>query len=231
MPRKDPAMPLYCDDWLASPRVQCMTLEEEGAYLRLLMFCWMSGDCSIPDDDIRLSILSRMVDKWLTNGCPLVRQCFQPHPDKKGFLTNARLYGLWLERQEWRAKSRAGGAKSAANRKLQIQPPLSNGCPLVEPPLQPKGNTPSPSPSPSKYIFTPPTVTQVAEYCRERDNGIDPELFVSSYASKGWMVGNHKMKDWKQAVITFERNKAAREAPPKPFKCRPLTSEEMARDD
>ena len=58
--------------------------------------------------------------------------------------------------------------------------------------------------------FQPPTVEEVKEYCESRNNGVDPEAFVAFYASKGWKVGNQTMKDWKQAVITWEkRNRAS----------------------
>lgn len=53
--------------------------------------------------------------------------------------------------------------------------------------------------------FTPPTVERVAAYCQERGNKVDAEAFVSFYASKGWKVGNQPMKDWKAAVVTWEK--------------------------
>ena len=55
--------------------------------------------------------------------------------------------------------------------------------------------------------FQKPSVSEVAEFCRERNNGIDPEEFVAFYESKGWMVGRNPMKDWKAAVITWEKAK------------------------
>lgn len=57
-----------------------------------------------------------------------------------------------------------------------------------------------------RKIFVPPSVEEVREYCVERKNGIDAEYFVSSYEAKGWMIGKSKMKDWKAAVRTWERN-------------------------
>lgn len=54
--------------------------------------------------------------------------------------------------------------------------------------------------------FISPTVDEVAAYCQERGNGLDPETFVDFYASKGWMVGKNPMKDWKAAVRTWERS-------------------------
>lgn len=54
--------------------------------------------------------------------------------------------------------------------------------------------------------FAPPTVSEVAAYCAERGNHVDPERFVSFYESNGWKVGKNHMKDWKAAVRTWERD-------------------------
>ena len=52
--------------------------------------------------------------------------------------------------------------------------------------------------------FAPPTLEEVAAYCKERQNNVDAQRFVDFYASKGWFVGKNKMKDWKAAVRTWE---------------------------
>lgn len=57
-----------------------------------------------------------------------------------------------------------------------------------------------------RLAFEPPTLEQVAAYCTERKNQIDPQAFVDFYTSKGWKVGNQGMKDWQAAVRTWERN-------------------------
>ena len=54
--------------------------------------------------------------------------------------------------------------------------------------------------------FKPPTVEEVAAYCLERGNHIDPQRFVDHYTSNGWKVGKNPMKDWKAAVRTWEKN-------------------------
>ena len=53
--------------------------------------------------------------------------------------------------------------------------------------------------------FTPPTIEEIREYCVSRNNNVNPEQFYDFYESKGWMVGNARMKDWKAAVRTWER--------------------------
>ncbi len=54
--------------------------------------------------------------------------------------------------------------------------------------------------------FKPPTLEEVRAYCQERQNNVDPERFINHYTSNGWLVGKNKMKDWKAAVRTWERN-------------------------
>ena len=65
-----------------------------------------------------------------------------------------------------------------------------------------KGLTPS-----KRAKFVPPTVEEVATYCKERGNNVDAEAFVAFYESKDWMVGKNKMCNWKASVITWERNR------------------------
>ena len=55
--------------------------------------------------------------------------------------------------------------------------------------------------------FKKPTVDQVREYCRERNNNISPESFIDFYEARGWKLSKGvAMKDWKAAVRTWERN-------------------------
>lgn len=60
--------------------------------------------------------------------------------------------------------------------------------------------------------FVAPTVEEVAQFCAERGNGIDAEAFVAFYASKGWKIGTTPMKDWRAAVVTWEKRDAQRAA-------------------
>lgn len=62
------------------------------------------------------------------------------------------------------------------------------------------------APKGARSRFAPPTLEEVKEYCRERGNGVDAQRFLDFYEMKGWMVGKNKMKDWKAAVRTWERN-------------------------
>jgi predicted phage replisome organizer len=57
-----------------------------------------------------------------------------------------------------------------------------------------------------RKIFSPPTLEEVKAYCSERKNNVDAQRFVDYYTSNGWLVGKNKMKDWRAAVRTWERN-------------------------
>ena len=82
----------------------------------------------------------------------------------------------------------------------------------------------------SKKKFVPPTAEEVKEYCDSRNNSVDPEKFVDFYASKGWMVGKNKMKDWKAAVRTWE-HKSEQEAEKPKARARPKKAAEKESEE
>jgi len=51
----------------------------------------------------------------------------------------------------------------------------------------------------------PPLLENVIQYCIERDKNVDANKWYNFYQSKGWMIGKNKMKDWKAAVRTWEK--------------------------
>ena len=54
--------------------------------------------------------------------------------------------------------------------------------------------------------FEKPTLSQITQYCFERNNNVNAEQFYDHYESNGWKVGKNAMKDWKAAVRTWEKN-------------------------
>ena len=53
--------------------------------------------------------------------------------------------------------------------------------------------------------FVPPTQAEVADYCRERGNSIDPARFIAVNAAKGWKIGNTQVADWKSLIHAWEK--------------------------
>ena len=62
--------------------------------------------------------------------------------------------------------------------------------------------------------FTRPTLDEVAAYCRERKNHVDPQQWYAHYQSNGWKIGNTPMADWQAAVQTWEHTGFANFSPP-----------------
>lgn len=108
---KPPAFQFYAAEYLADEHVQLMSLEEEGAYIRLLAFCWREG--SIPSD---LSALSRLCKGASTTVLAEVVKRFKPNTNDAR-LVHPRLETERLKQSQWREKSAQGGRASAHKRK------------------------------------------------------------------------------------------------------------------
>ena len=63
-----------------------------------------------------------------------------------------------------------------------------------------------PANNPKRKRFVKPTLSEIEQYCIERNNNINAEQFYDYYESNGWKVGKNSMKDWKAAVRTWERS-------------------------
>jgi uncharacterized protein YdaU (DUF1376 family) len=111
---KRPAFQFYPGDWLGSQRVSLLTLEEEGAYLRLLASCWQHG--SIPSDPEKIA---RLIGKGSsTNLATTLATMFQQHPTDSTLLVHDRLEKERAKQDAWSEKCREGGKKSAELRKI-----------------------------------------------------------------------------------------------------------------
>lgn len=130
---------MHPNDWLSSTKISLMTPAQEGAYIRLLCHAWNDPDCSLPDDDTQLAMLSRMGEGWLKGGSALVRSCFEPHPTKPGRLHNKRLTAERAKCNSWSEKSRLGGLKSAESRRSESKGGTKGGSTTVPTKGQPTG--------------------------------------------------------------------------------------------
>ena len=64
--------------------------------------------------------------------------------------------------------------------------------------------------------FTPPSLDEVKAYFDERQNGMNPNEFVSYYAARGWKVNNGQMmQDWKATVESWEIRRGIKPTEPK----------------
>lgn len=135
----------------------------------------------------------------------------------------------WEDKRQKRVESgRLGGIRSGEARRLHgaseaiaSEAKQSQANEAVPVPVPAPVPAPFPAPVPVPVIedkegkpprtrFVPPTVEEVAAYCRERGNGIDPQAFVDYYTSANWYRGKTKITDWKACVRTWERKEKGR---------------------
>lgn len=104
-----PAFPFYAADWLASERVQAMTLEQQGAYITLLAIQWREGSVS---DRIRIRLGSQGMT---TEDIDTVFEAF-PVSSDDGLRRNLRLERERLALVERREKAILASKKGNAIR-------------------------------------------------------------------------------------------------------------------
>lgn len=58
----------------------------------------------------------------------------------------------------------------------------------------------------AREAFVPPSLDEVADYCRQRGNDIDPKQFIDYFAAGEWKDRDGKpVRNWKQRIISWER--------------------------
>lgn len=58
-----------------------------------------------------------------------------------------------------------------------------------------------------KHKFIPPTLEEIETYCKERNNNIDAKKFYDYFTVSNWVDSKgNKVKNWKQKIITWEKN-------------------------
>ena len=143
MAKVDIWMPLYIGDYMAD--TMCLTTEQHGAYLLLLMEQWMTGP--IKDDDEDLAAITKLpIDQWRNQRGKLARF----FKIESGLWSQPRL-AAEKEAAESRRKAAADNGKKGGRPKIGDNPEithgLSEGLPSSNPNHNPqKSSSPSPSP-------------------------------------------------------------------------------------
>lgn len=104
------------------------------------------------------------------------------------------------------AKARAQAKWQAESKPVPVPVPLSSSTSLSASETEETTSETATVVPATRSRFAPPTLDQVRRYCLERQNGVDPQVWIDHYTSNGWKVGRNPMKDWMAAVRTWERN-------------------------
>jgi hypothetical protein len=74
-------------------------------------------------------------------------------------------------------------------------------------------NTQRTAPRSASPVFVPPSLLEISQYCQERGNTVNPEIFLDHYQANGWKVGKNAMKDWKASIRTWEKSEYNKKEP------------------
>lgn len=195
--------------------------EGYGIYFMLIEQMVESSDYSLSTDYLSLAFNMR-VDEELLRSVVEDFGLFEFSKDKQSFYSQS-LVERMKPLEDIREKRRQAGLRSAEvkrARKLEMEKAQQkfNTCstPVAKNSTeesrveqskeeQSRVKESKAEESRAEQTFSPPTPADVSVYCKERNNTVDAQRFVSFYESKGWMVGRNKMKDWRAAVRSWER--------------------------
>lgn len=170
-----------------------LTLVEHGAYLKLMLHCYNTGE-ALPEEPAKLQRICRAhSDDELQAISNVISRFFIKRSDG---LHNVRCDSELKKARhisKVRRAARYGKRKTIVNQKSSIS--------AIQP--QPQLHTQEPK---VKSVFAPPALGEVIAYCQERKNSVDPQHWFNHYTANGWMVGRNKMRDWRAAVRTWEKN-------------------------
>lgn len=179
-PSKSPWYPWFPRDFAADEPVMLMSLEQEGAYRRLLDHQWLHG--SIPADLGQLAVICKMLPAArMRSVWAGVSRCFEA-VEGTDRLVNPRLERVRDTAEEHRERQRQNGSKGA--RKRWQKDGDTNGDPTgdaIEVPMA-KNSSALPLPIPDNYTTT---TTAVRAVLSEKAQGALDRLMRSSDNPEG----------------------------------------------
>lgn len=99
---------------------------------------------------------------------------------------------------------------SNEQRSNDVQKMFEQNTKDVEQRKEKKGNIKKKEYKEKASAFIPPQLSEIDDYCKDRGNSVDASRFYDWYTANGWMVGKNKMKDWKAAVRTWEKEEKSK---------------------
>jgi len=202
--KKDlPAMPFYVGDWLKCPEVRSLSPDYRGLWFDLMCYMWESRERGVmvkPNGNVYSDIeIIRMVGldnqnsgKWLTilleNGVCQRR-------------SDGAIYCRRMVRDEEIRQIRIISGSKGGNPTL-----LDKGIvkKVINQSSEDENEIINENVNNKNKKFKIPSIEEIKNYCKERNNSIIPEKFFDFYQAKGWMIGKNKMEDWRAALRTWE---------------------------
>jgi len=174
---------------------------EDIAYRRMLDYCYLN-ECGLPET---VQDIARVIRMRTHSDCIAIvlQEYFHLHSD--GTWRNKRVEGeiaafkgksakaSEAARKRWE-NADANALQTHSERNANHKPLTNNHKPITI--IKDKAG----------QRFTPPTLSEVIDYCNQRCSSVDPQRFIDHYSANGWMRGKNKIKDWKACIRTWEQN-------------------------
>jgi uncharacterized protein YdaU (DUF1376 family) len=221
MSARAPAFQFYPGDFLADLNVMCMTLEELGAYWKLVSVCWIEG--SLPAEMPRLARILGVAERKMLSLWSAIGPCFDARED--GRLDHPRLERERSKqaasslaraanaRKRWHAGEDANASRlhadsSASAHANRCPPSSTSSSTAVTPPVgPPEGDEPKATPKRNRGTTLPSDFALTEErqgYALQR--GIaDPADAFGAFSDHHTARGS-VFKDWDAAWRTWCRN-------------------------
>jgi hypothetical protein len=183
---KDPAFLFYPNDYLGG--TMGMSFEMKGAYIDLLIFQFNNHHFTEAQAQQVLSICFTRV--W-----DMLKSKFKNEGENGEFYYNERLR-IEVEKRKAFTESRKINALQRGKHKKAYAQHMGNE----------NENRNKDRKKKEKTSHIPPSIEDVTAYCKERNKGVDPQVWYDHYQAKGWMIGKSKMVNWQAAVRTWEKS-------------------------
>ena len=96
-----------------------------------------------------------------------------------------------LERNNVTPMLQSGYGEIEKEKELEIEKELDNKCASTKQ---------------KRKRFVKPTISDIEQYCSEKNISINAQQFIDYYESNGWKVGRNSMKDWQATVRRWASN-------------------------
>lgn len=146
-----PYIPLYVDDYDAA--TAHLTIEEDGAYSRLIRLCWRTPGCSLPNDNTWIARKIRLSESDFERVArPVIEEFFTL---SRGRLTQKRLKAEYDDISRKKAARKQAG-KKGGDAKAQKTKDNSPGIATALPADVRAFPNPEPNPEPIRLFSDPP---------------------------------------------------------------------------
>jgi N-terminal phage replisome organiser (Phage_rep_org_N) len=202
----------YGGEYLSDPKIENLTPQERSCWITLLCLASMSTNGK--------GVIEFLTVEVLLNKSGIQFDPYHPEEWDRSLGVLSKLERMrmitklengdiqitnWLKRQETNLTD-AERAKSYRDRKRNVTQSSHNKVMNVtqEENRIDKNRIDTGDKERASKMFKIPTIEEVAAYCTERKNGINPQAFIDKNEAIGWKVGKNPMKDWKATIRTWE---------------------------